>query len=404
MKQKIVVINKIRYNLMNYDNLAPFDCEIHFIGTHKYSESVPDKWKDRCSTFWSLDELTFEALDLFINQLVPVERLICFAEEDLYLAAVLRERHNIPGPKPTDIAPFRDKFLMKSLVAAQSIRVPRFVRLYNLGENCREIYAAAVEMLGMPFVIKPRLGMANQGVFFIQEIEDLSKIMNDKIFAKAIYMAEQYISGPMFHVDTLIWGGHIQDISISEYNVPPVEARKGPTGSFIIDALSNDFQRLHDLNARVLAALKAPDGCTHAEYFKGEDGEFYFCEVGARIGGTQIIPVIEKVKGYSFARRWFSLESGIPYSSDEATTTEPFCGFIDFPIPAYSTITDLILAPPLAGVELIEQRVCIGQKTGAPVLEQNRAISFLVSDVSPQAVAQKINELIALRPVRSEPL
>jgi hypothetical protein len=67
----------------------------------------------------------------------------------------------------------------------------------------------------------------------------------------------------------------------------------------------------------VIAGLGLPHGVTHAEFLKGHaDGEFYFIEIAARVGGAYISDVIEAASGVNLWREWAKLEVGagkVPY-------------------------------------------------------------------------------------------
>ena len=50
-------------------------------------------------------------------------------------------------------------------------------------------------------------------------------------------------------------------------------------------------------------------GATHAEFIKSEaDGEFYFLEIAARVGGAYIADVLEAASGINLWREWARLE------------------------------------------------------------------------------------------------
>ena len=52
-------------------------------------------------------------------------------------------------------------------------------------------------------------------------------------------------------------------------------------------------------------------GATHAEFIKSEsDGEFYFLEVAARVGGAYTADVLEAASGINLWREWARLEVG----------------------------------------------------------------------------------------------
>jgi biotin carboxylase len=52
-------------------------------------------------------------------------------------------------------------------------------------------------------------------------------------------------------------------------------------------------------------------GVTHAEFLRADaDGQFYFIEIAARVGGAYISDVIEAASGINLWREWAKLELG----------------------------------------------------------------------------------------------
>jgi hypothetical protein len=63
------------------------------------------------------------------------------------------------------------------------------------------------------------------------------------------------------------------------------------------------------LNSELLAALGLERGAAHAEFIRGaEDGEFYFLEVAARVGGAHIAETLEAASGHNLWREWARVE------------------------------------------------------------------------------------------------
>src|SRR5260370_19520765 len=55
--------------------------------------------------------------------------------------------------------------------------------------------------------------------------------------------------------------------------------------------------------------MRMETGATHGELIKSEaDGEFYFLEIAARVGGAYIADVLEAASGINLWREWARLE------------------------------------------------------------------------------------------------
>jgi hypothetical protein len=101
------------------------------------------------------------------------------------------------------------------------------------------------------------------------------------------------------------------------------------------------------MNARLIPAMGLVRGVTHAEYIRGEDGQFYFLEVAARVGGAFVAEVVEFATGINLWAEWARIEvsslHGAPYVLPEtkqgyagsvlclAKTAEPDTSMFDAP-------------------------------------------------------------------------
>jgi len=87
-------------------------------------------------------------------------------------------------------------------------------------------------------------------------------------------------------------------------------AHKG--GAYISHTIlrgTEDEKRLFAINRKLLKTLGLETGAAHAEFIKSTaDGEFYFLEVAARVGGAFIADVLEAASGLTLWREWAKLE------------------------------------------------------------------------------------------------
>jgi biotin carboxylase len=124
------------------------------------------------------------------------------------------------------------------------------------------------------------------------------------------YLLERFIPGEVFHVDSLVEDGRILFAGVNRYWRPPMEvAHQG--GVFISTTLEHDVddeRALLEMNAALLQTLKFVRGATHAEFIRGADGQFYFLEVAARVGGAFIAETLEAASGVNVWREWANIE------------------------------------------------------------------------------------------------
>jgi hypothetical protein len=95
-------------------------------------------------------------------------------------------------------------------------------------------------------------------------------------------------------------------------------------GVFLSHSLEHESEEraaLLDINRRVVAALGLRRGAAHAEFIRGaEDGELYFLEIAARVGGAFIAETLEAAAGVNIWREWARLEladEGAAYEAPE---------------------------------------------------------------------------------------
>jgi hypothetical protein len=58
----------------------------------------------------------------------------------------------------------------------------------------------------------------------------------------------------------------------------------------------------------VLGALGLVRGVSHTEFIKSGDGQWYFLETSARVGGAHIVELIEAATGANFWQEWAKIE------------------------------------------------------------------------------------------------
>jgi hypothetical protein len=122
---------------------------------------------------------------------------------------------------------------------------------------------------------------------------------------------EQYISGDVFHVDSIVWDEKVVFAEPNAYWQPPINvAHEG--GVFVTRTMSRrskDAKALLSMNKKLVKALGMIRGVTHTEFIRGtEDGRLYFLETAARVGGANIAEFVEAATGINLWREWARLE------------------------------------------------------------------------------------------------
>ncbi|WP_186202870.1 ATP-grasp domain-containing protein [Burkholderia gladioli] len=232
-----------------------------------------------------------------------IDRLVALSEFDLIAAGRLREAFDIPGDRPAAVARFRDKAVMKQVVAAAGLRVPRFVALDEVDAPD----APALAALRFPLVLKPRAGAASAGVRRVDTPAQLAALW--PTLARADHECEEYIEGPIYHVDGLVADGEFVIARASRYVNTCLDFANGkPLGSVMLDP-GPAHDALLAFARDSLRALGLDDGAFHLEVIRGGDG-LTFLEIGARVGGGEIPFLFRDLYGVDLYDLWVAQQSG----------------------------------------------------------------------------------------------
>jgi biotin carboxylase len=261
------------------------------------------------------DEAGADLIVHVVSQLARPRKLHCLValeEFDVVTAALAREHLRLPGLHSSAARRFRDKLAMREAARAASLRVPDFVHVLNYQE-----IGEYMERVPPPWVLKPRSDVSASGVRVLEDAEqvwravealDAREALQDK---STYYLLERYVDGEVFHVDSVVEGGEVVFAGASRYGRPPMNvAHQG--GVFTSSAVAYDSREHEELlkfNAELLGALGLGSGAAHAEFIRGaEDGELYFLEVAARVGGAYIAETLEAASGLNLWREWARVE------------------------------------------------------------------------------------------------
>ncbi|MFG2311830.1 acetyl-CoA carboxylase biotin carboxylase subunit family protein [Streptomyces sp. NPDC048566] len=243
-------------------------------------------------------------LDDVVAEHGPFDHVIAFSEMLLDLAATLRERYGIPGAGSEQISRFRDKAVMKEVLARAGLRVPRWA-------SCRteEQIVRAAEEFGYPVIVKPVRGASSQGVREVASAGELRALCAERTLHD--FEIEEFVRGEILHVDGVLdAAGEPLFLCTSRYvsSCLDFEVLGEPLGSvFQTDPAVRG--RCEDFAVRCLNALGLRSSAFHLELFDTGD-ELVFLEVGARVPGADVPYVIHDVHGVNLFRLWVDVLLG----------------------------------------------------------------------------------------------
>lgn len=235
-----------------------------------------------------------------------VDRIVALDDYDVEMVATLREHLRIPGMGDTTARYFRDKLAMRTRAAERGVLVPDFIHALNL-----DSLRGFMERVPPPWVLKPRSEASSVGIKKVNAAHEIWPILESLGDRQSFYLLERYVPGEVYHVDTIISERKAVFAEVHEYGLPPMSvAHEGgvfSTRTVLRGSLLE--QTLRAENARVLEALGLVRGVTHIEFIKGrEDGRFYFLEAAARVGGANIVEMVEAATGVNLWAEWAKIE------------------------------------------------------------------------------------------------
>jgi biotin carboxylase len=234
------------------------------------------------------------------------DRIVALDEFDQETAAALREHMRIPGMGTTTTAYYRDKLAMRMGAREAGFLVPEFCRVLNYDE-----LRGYMDSVPAPWLLKPRAEASALGIRKIREPEQLWRALDELGDRQSHFLMERFVPGDIFHVDSIVSERAVVFSVAHQYGRPPMQVMHegGVFTTRTVDRKSRDWQELTAMNARLTPALGMVRGVTHAEYIRAHaDGQYYFLEIAARVGGAFIVDLVEASTGVNLWREWARIE------------------------------------------------------------------------------------------------
>lgn len=237
-----------------------------------------------------------------------IDRIVPLDDYDVMTAAALREHVRLPGLGQTVARRYRDKLAMRMSARDAGIRVPAFSPVFNHGR-----LADFMEQVPGPWVLKPRMEAGAMGIKKLAHRDEVWAWVHRLGDEQSHFLLEQYVPGRVYHVDGLIWDHEVIFAAAHKYARPPMNVAHegGVFATFTLSPETEEAQELLALNRQLMAALGMDYGAFHSEFILGEDGELYFLETAARVGGASIDMLVEHGSGVNLWAEWARMEAAL---------------------------------------------------------------------------------------------
>jgi len=243
----------------------------------------------------------------FLARTRLIDRIVALDDYDVWTAANLREHLRIPGMGDTTVRYFRDKLAMRLKAQEHGFPVPGFVHVLNY-DRINQFMARVPP----PWVLKPRFEASTIGITKIDTPDEFWSRLNTLGDKQSFYLLERYIPGDVYHVDSLVVDRQVVFTEAHQYGRPPLDVfhEGGISTTRTLPRGSEDELTLKGLSWQILDAFGLVQGVAHMEFIKGRDeGHFYFLETAARVGGANIVELIEGATGINLWREWAKIET-----------------------------------------------------------------------------------------------
>ncbi|GLZ60774.1 hypothetical protein [Micromonospora sp. NBRC 107095] len=326
---RILILHRITDDIIRYADGLDFEAhEVTFIGTAERMATLPARLPGTRIERPGTGATETEVVAALAGHPKP-DLVIAQSEFDLIAAARIREALDVPGPREADVLPVRDKVMMKAAAARAGLRVPRYLPLVSALDG------ADVGWSGRT-VLKPLDGASSQGVrVFDTPASALETVRRDGLPSDAHptgFEIEEFVSGPIIHVDGLAVDGTPVTLQASRYVGTCLGYAEGsPLGSVQTDTPP----AVVEWTTACLRAVGITTSLFHLEGIETPDG-LVFLEVASRFGGAGVADTFELATGVHMPSVQLRALSTSGASAPEAHDSGPDAQYGWFIIPGHT--------------------------------------------------------------------
>lgn len=239
---------------------------------------------------------------------VKIDRVIALDDYEVRKVAMLREVFRIPGMGQTTARHFHDKLAMRMEAQDAGIPNPAFTAIFN-----DDVVNTFIANNPGPWFLKRREDAGALGIRKAKTPDELWQLLHSFGDKRHCYLAECYVSGDVYHVDSLTVDGKVLFTRVSQYLTPPFDVAHGGGifQSITLDLKDQIHKELAELNVKVLHGFGMLHGASHSEFIRGKDGKYYFLETSARVGGAHLADMVRVASGVNLWTEWAKIESAL---------------------------------------------------------------------------------------------
>ncbi|MHB1334166.1 MAG: ATP-grasp domain-containing protein [Sulfuriferula sp.] len=320
-----------------------------------------------------------------------VDAVLAVDDAGVELAAVLREKLDLPGNAPEAVRPTRDKLAFRNLLQHNGLNCPAFHHLASAAEA-----RALAAQLHYPVVVKARRLSASRGVIRANDTEDLLQQVRrvnqiqtsaDRDSSELGLIVESFIPGSEHALEGLLENGQLRVLALVD-KPDPLDGPYFEESIYVTPSrLSDELQAaITDNVQRICAAAGLNHGAIHAE-MRVNDAGVWLLEIAARSIGGLCGRMLRWRLGMTLEELILRHALNLPIAQTENNDAS---GVMMIPVPKrgiYQSATGLEAARAVPHIEDIRITTVPGQRI-APAPEGASYLGFIFSRAATPAAAE----------------
>jgi biotin carboxylase len=318
-----------------------------------------------------------------------------------YAAVYLNVTLNLGGKNNNFMAAqcTNNKLWMRECCREHQIFQPRFIPCKSYDE-----VLTAVNLIGLPVIIKPVDNRGSTGVHHVTNFEQLKFAFFDAVSNahSRLVLVEAYIEGLHITVDGCFdqYGKH-HNLAIASKKVMSGENPVITQVRYPADLNDDILDHIFDTNNRVVDALGITDGLTHSEFIVDSKGRCFLVETANRGGGVltsaKIVPVLTGVNSSALL-----IADALGQKYDIKPVVKGSCVWLHFFIfnpGIVKSISGQEEVKSMNSVVHFQMNISVGVAIDLPKSGAQRHGFVIVKADSPEAVSaeiQKIQDLVVV--------
>lgn len=330
----------------------------------------------------------------------PFDAIVSFAELGMYAASICAIDLGLPGANLDAVVQTRDKIKTRALQAKHG----RGGVAYQICETLADAAAFLARMGGKPIILKPFAGGGSAGVAFVPDQQALAAGWEwSRAAAAGATLAEEYLDGPEYSVESLSKHGQHEVVMITE-KITTDSPHFIELGHQVPARLSStEWAQVSAQVIELLDLVNQRTGPAHTEIRITSDGP-RIIESQTRIGGDQIWEMTEIVTGVDMMGETIAALLGI--AAPPRTVVAPAAAIRFFALENQKVIkvANLEQAAAAEGVLRLHCTIKAGNEIGPLKWSESRQGYVLCTGQSVDAAMRNAEHARSLVQVESEAL